>query len=190
MTSPRNRDRRHHGERTVGLIGQRLSGGDRRSVGQADAVAADVVQRPELFDELFATLRSPDDVIRMRAADAIEKVSRTRPELLHPYRAQLLGEIARHPQQEIRWHVAQLLPRLRLSVAERKAAIEIVQRYLEDESGITRTNAMQALADFAERDVSLRPSVRASLAELTETGTPAMRSRGRKLLNHLNHLAD
>ena len=41
---------------------------------------------------------------------------------------------------------------------------------------------MQALADLAERDEQMRYWVLPLLAELTRTGTPAMRSRGRKLL--------
>ena len=44
---------------------------------------------------------------------------------------------------------------------------------------------MQALADLAEHDQQLRRRVLPLLAELTHTGTPAMRSRGRKLLARL-----
>ena len=43
---------------------------------------------------------------------------------------------------------------------------------------------MQALADLAEGDERLRRRV-LPLTELTGTGTPAMRSRGRKLLARL-----
>jgi hypothetical protein len=44
---------------------------------------------------------------------------------------------------------------------------------------------MPALADLAEGDEQLRRRVLPLLAELTGTGTPAMRSRGRKLLARL-----
>jgi hypothetical protein len=44
---------------------------------------------------------------------------------------------------------------------------------------------MQALADLAEHDEQMRRWVLSLLAELTRTGTPAMRSRGRKLLARL-----
>jgi hypothetical protein len=44
---------------------------------------------------------------------------------------------------------------------------------------------MQALADLAEEDPSLRTQVILMLEELTETGSPAMKSRGRKLLKEL-----
>jgi hypothetical protein len=46
---------------------------------------------------------------------------------------------------------------------------------------------MQALADLAEHDEPMRRWLRPLLAELTRTVTPAMRSRGRKLLARLEH---
>jgi hypothetical protein len=44
---------------------------------------------------------------------------------------------------------------------------------------------MQALADLAQRDAELRPGIVRTLRMLTRTGSPAMRSRGRKLLLRL-----
>jgi hypothetical protein len=44
---------------------------------------------------------------------------------------------------------------------------------------------MQALADLAEKDADLRPSIAIQLQELTRTGSPAMQSRGRRLLAKL-----
>lgn len=45
---------------------------------------------------------------------------------------------------------------------------------------------MQALAERAEDDASLRARVVALLEDPSETGSPAMRTRGRKLLDRLN----
>jgi hypothetical protein len=58
--------------------------------------------------------------------------------------------------------------------------------YLADNSKIVRTCTMQALADLAERNPALRQEVVPLLEELTITGSPAMQSRGRKLLARLN----
>jgi hypothetical protein len=46
-----------------------------------------------------------DPVLRSRAADAAEKVSRRRPELLAAHKRRLLGHVAEVPQQGVRWHV-------------------------------------------------------------------------------------
>jgi hypothetical protein len=54
--------------------------------------------------------------------------------------------------------------------------------YLSDPSSIVRTCSMQALADLAEAHPRLRRQVDPLLEQLTRSGSPAMRSRGRKLL--------
>ena len=64
--------------------------------------------------------------------------------------------------------------------------MDIVFDYLRDRSSIVKTFAMQALADLASQDASLRAQILPLLEELTAIGTPAMRARGRKLLQHLN----
>src|SRR5262245_10893810 len=68
-----------------------LSGGDRRSVGRANAVATMVLARPKLFRKLIRSMWDQEPVVRMRAADAAEKASRRKPELLRPFKAELLG---------------------------------------------------------------------------------------------------
>ena len=63
--------------------------------------------------------------------------------------------------------------------------MQILLGYLEDPSSIVRTFSMQALADLASRDERLLAQVMPLIERLTRTGTPAMRSRGRKLLRQL-----
>ena len=164
---------------------QELAGGDRRSIGQANKVAAQVLENPALFESVFDGLLSDDPALRMRCADVMEKVTRVRPEFLAPYKRRLLREIAKIDQQEVRWHVAQVFSRLELTRAERRAAVGILTGYLEDKSKIVKTFSMQALADIAEQDAGLKPAIMAQLEFLTETGSPAMKSRGRKLLARL-----
>jgi len=162
-----------------------LSGGDRRSTGRSDEIVAVVLADPALFGQLIAGLSNPDPLIRMRTADAAEKVTLQRPELLQPYKEQLLDQVSTIEQQEVRWHVAQMLPRMELSPAERRQALNILLGYLEDESKIVKTFTMQGLADLAQQDPTLRDEVIPVLVELTASGSPAMRSRGRQLLKQL-----
>lgn len=164
----------------------KLGGGDRRSIGRSDEVVADILADPSLFDLIFDAIASDDPLIGMRAADAVEKVTARRPELLRPHKRRLLTELALIPQQEVRWHVAQMLPRLSLSALERRQAAAIAESYLGDRSGIVRTCAMQALAELAADDAELRAGVIPLLRRLTSEGTPAMRARGRKLLAELD----
>lgn len=164
---------------------EKLHGTDRRSTGRADEVAADVLAEPNLFGALVDAMTGSDAVVRMRAADAAEKVTRSRPDLLTAHKARLLGEAAAAPQQEVRWHIAQMLPRLELTHNERDRAVQLLLGYLDDESRIERTFAMQALADLAAEDEALRARVTPILERLAAIGSPAMRSRGRKLVDRL-----
>jgi hypothetical protein len=162
-----------------------LEGGDGRTIGRSDQVVTMVSDHPELFPKLIAGLWSAHPIVRMRAADATEKVTRKRGELLQPYKKELLGLMTEAQQQELRWHLAVMVPRLRLNTHERQVAISSLNSYLEDHSSIVKTFALQGLADLAQHEPSIRSRVVEILREATRSGTPAMKARSRKLLIHL-----
>jgi len=164
---------------------KKLSGGG-RSIGRSSEIVAEVMARPGRFRHVFAGLTSDDAVVRMRAADAVEKITAQRPELLQPHKRKLLEVAGSTDQQEVRWHVALMIPRLQLNAKERLVAVDILFDYLRDRSSIVKTFAMQGLAGLAGKDSLLRTKILPLLEELTEIGTPAMRARGRNLLQHLN----
>ena len=162
-----------------------LAGGDRRSIGRANQAAAMVSKDLSLFPELMTGLWSDDPLVRMRAADAAEKVSRKHPKLLARHKTELLGLMAEANQQELRWHLAAMVPRLSLNAKERERAASLLEGYLEDRSSIVKTFALQGLADVAKNDPALRPSVIELLRAAERSGTPAMKARSRKLLPRL-----
>src|SRR5579862_985573 len=137
----------------------RLAGGDRRTIGHAD------------------------EVVRMRAA-----VQKKKRELLEPYKKQLLALMAEADQQELRWHLAAMVPRLVLTAKERQITASSLNTYLADRSSIVRTFALQGLADLAENDADMRAAVMELLREATRSGTAAMKARSRKLLLRLERL--
>ena len=163
----------------------KLTGKDRRSIGESNRVVAKVLADPGLFGVLFDGMLADDPLIRMRAADAVEKITLAHPEYLRSYKSKLIRQVAKVEQQEVRWHVALMFSRLTLTRKERRVVVGILLDYLKDESKIVKTFSMQALADIAEQDAVLRPSIVKLLEKLTRTGSPAMQSRGRKLLAKL-----
>jgi len=163
----------------------RLAGGDRRSIGDADAVARLVATSPRLFDALIHGLWHTDPMVSMRAADAAEKITRRAPELLQPYKKELLGLLSEATQQELRWHLAVMIPRLSLNGKELRRAGGILCSYLVDRSSIVRTFALQGLADLARQEPSMRPAVVELLREAVRGGSPAMKARSRRLLSSL-----
>ena len=166
-------------------IAAMLRGGDRRSIGKSNHIAKLVLSDPKWFPELVECLWNKDPIVRMRAADAAEKVTVARPELLNPHRQELLGLLAEAEQIELRWHLALMVPRLELTSPERQRAAESLQRYLENRSSIVKTFALQGLADLARRDASLRELARRTCEESLRTGTAAMKARARMLLKDL-----
>jgi hypothetical protein len=91
----------------------KLEGADLRSIGRANEVVAEVIADPKLFAAVFSGLQSDNAVLRARAADAVEKITARHPEYLGPYRKSLIGPLAQCDQKEVRWHLAQMLPRIR-----------------------------------------------------------------------------
>jgi len=159
-----------------------LEGSDRRSIGRSNEMARLVLRRPRHFRELIACLWDENPMVRMRAADAAEKVSAKKPRLLDRYKAELLGLLAEAEQIELRWHLAAMVPRLPLTLRERHRAAAALHRYLNDRSSIVKTFALQGLADLARSEAGLRPRVKQLLEDAVQSGTPAMRARARKLL--------
>ena len=170
---------------------QKLKGGDLRSIGRADEVVLDILRSPSLFGEVFGGMLNDDPLIRMRSADALEKISSKHPEYLQPFKTRLINEVTKIKQQEVRWHVAQMFSRLEIDDRERDRIIKILLSYFDtSESKIVKTFSMQTLADFAERDEAIRPQIIKILKNLAKTGSPAMKNRGIKLVNKLNGLKD
>jgi len=128
---------------------QLLSGGDRRSIGAANQVVAMVLAESALLAQIFSGFTNDDPVVRMRCADVAEKVTAQQPELLQPYKKELLNQFAQIEQKEVRWHMAAMLPRLTLTRREEEKVLgRILRSYCEDSSSIVKTMAMQAMADL------------------------------------------
>jgi hypothetical protein len=165
---------------------KKLEGGDRRSIGRVNEVVAGVFADPSLFGVLFEGMLSQDPIVRMRSADAAEKITAERPDYLRPYKSTLINQVAKSEQQEVRWHAAQMFSRLDLTPEERFAVMGILMNYLKDKSNIVRVFFMQGLADIARADNALKPKILRVIREMTETGSPAVINRGRRLLAGLD----
>ena len=162
-----------------------LRGGDPRQLKGVSRAVNDVQHDLSLLPQLVALLDHTDALVRMRAADALEKISRTQPAALEPHRHDLLRLATTTTQASLRWHLAQLIPRLPLATAERRAMFNVFKGYLDDKSAVVKATAMQAMTDFAFADPALRRIVIPLLRALVARGTPAVRVRGSWLLEIL-----
>ncbi|MBI2517937.1 MAG: hypothetical protein HYV95_13620 [Opitutae bacterium] len=171
----------------------KLAEGDLRTLGRSAEVAADVLARPELIDELFDGIAVDDAAVRARAIDALERVAARQPELLQPYKRELLTRVALIEHWTVREHVCQLLPRLgKLTARERRAALRLVRGYLQDKSSIVKACALECLVRL-----SAAPGFAAQRAQAAilvdhcaaRGNTAALRARARRMQRHLAKLA-
>lgn len=158
-----------------------LAGGDRRSIGAADRVATLVHETPARFRELWECLRHPDPLVRMRAADTAEKVTRAAPGLLGAVRDDLLGWLLDDGTKEVRWHLVMLAERLPLTHEE---ATALLRRYetlvATDRSRIVQAEALDAATRLARRFPDMALRVRALIDAAEHAPAPALRARARR----------
>ena len=147
-----------------------LTGGDRRSIGKVDVALSKIKVSPSSIQALLQLMRDTDPVVSMRAADALEKASRTNPEILMPHKHSLLGEIL------------QMLPRLQLTKAERRRAFEIAGNSLQHQSRIVVADALSAMFKLSAGDPDLMSRARDQAARLSSSSSAAVRSRAKRLL--------
>jgi hypothetical protein len=158
------------------LIASVLDGSDRRSIGRVDEVVRLVLNAPRRFPELIKCLSDENPVVRMRAADAAEKVSARKPRLLDRHKGELLGLLSEADEIELRWHLAAMVPRLRLTPPEHRRAVTAFYRYLNDRSSIVKTFALQGSRIFDETTLPCAAACGSSWKMLCD---PGRRRRGR-----------
>jgi hypothetical protein len=159
-----------------------LGGGDRRSIGEVAKIVRMVCADPAAFGQLVPLMQDGDPLVAMRACDAVEKISAARPALLAPHADFILTEVARRPEAEVRWHVAQMIPRLPLTARRRAAAAALLRAYLQDGSRIVRACALDAFWRLAQKDTRLHDEAAALVTKAAASEAPAVRARARKLL--------
>ena len=158
----------------------------RNTRGISGQVAAIVAQEPDLFPELMFGLLHVEARIRGLAADAVAKVAEENPGLLQPFKTEILGLMTEARPAIVRWHLAQLVPRLNLNRNERPRAIGLLRDYLEDRSAIVQVCALTSLVELAAGDRAMLEGLAEEMRGLAKTGSPADKARARNLLSKLN----
>lgn len=127
-------------------------------------------------------ISSSHAVMRMRAADAMEKVSAIHPTVLQSPRRLVLDRLLESDAKDICWHAAQMLPRVQWPGSERPHVYTRLVQALDDPSRSVAANALQALVDlmrqWPERCADTARIVRRSVQQ----GSSALRARARKLV--------
>lgn len=165
-----------------------LTGGHHNSLGRTEEVVELVLADRARLDELFAGLEDPDELVRMRVGDALEKVCAQRPEWFVPEIERLLGEVAAIEQPSVQWHLAQMLQHLRSELSDDQAAraTKLLRRNLTVSSDwIVLNTTMDVLADWAEGDRALAAWLRGELERLSRDARKSVAKRASRHLSDL-----
>lgn len=159
-----------------------LLGKDRRTIGKADNVAHLITDQSS-YDELFALLFHHERTLVMRAADAVEKVTRKHKEFLVPHKDQILSLMKSAIHMELKWHIAQLAPRLPLDADELHEVWSILSYWAQNpnESKIVRVNSLQGLFDMSSNNSAFEMSLIKILDIVEHEPIPSLRARIKKL---------
>lgn len=155
------------------------------SAGRARQVVEMLTVRPKLAGTLIELLWDDHPGIANRAADALERASARRPEILAPWKDALLGRMADAEAGKLCWNLALMIGRSELTIPETERAAAVLRGWLSDKSSIVKTAALHGLADLSRWNPALRAEALDTLRVLSRSGTPAMRARGRILLKTL-----
>jgi HEAT repeat protein len=159
-----------------------LTAGDLRTDGAANEVAALVTANPDLLPDLIDALRSPDDPIRGRAADALEKVARTQGEAVPAYLPQVIDLARRDPVPMVRWHMAMILGHLHPPQEQDAHIRDALLHLLRDASAIVRSWAVVSVCLLARRRPDWAEESIGAVQPLQMDASKAVRTRVRKAL--------
>ena len=163
-----------------------LSGGDLRSIGRSNAVVLQVQHQAD-FDALFSCLFSKNRLVVMRAADAVEKITISRPQYLQKHKDELFQMCMVAKAKELKWHLALLLPRLTLQQHELATAWKLLKTWVTNKKAarIERVNALQALFELSRKDPALTAELARLMQALAAENLPSLNARVKILLKQL-----
>jgi len=159
-----------------------LLGKDLRSLSKTNEVVQ-MVDDQTSFDALFSLLWHHERPLVMRAADAVEKITARHNEFLNPHKTQLLSLLKSAINKELKWHVAQLLPRLNLDEQEVHEVWSTLSYWVQNpnESKIVRVNSLQGLHDLVQRFPMLKEEFERVIHKIEREPIPSLQARIRKL---------
>jgi hypothetical protein len=171
----------------VGGFKEALSGGTRTSVGDADEIIRKLLKAPSGLTEIYKLFLDDDPVVAMRASYVAMRVAEQKPESVKPFAKELLKKLDLYTQQEVRWHIPQLLVHLDLTKAQKRRAYEVVMNWAEtDKSKIVGYYGFQAAADFAETDELLLEDFIPRIRKANKTGAKSIQNRCKKIAKQLD----
>ncbi|MBI3397519.1 hypothetical protein HY045_03525 [Candidatus Woesebacteria bacterium] len=161
-----------------------LSKGDLRTTGASEEVINMALRNNSVVRLVVQGLKDDDPGIKMRSADVLEKIGSIEPRLLQPHKKTFLSVASKSEQQEVQWHMAQIISYLNLTPKELEFAKDTLLRYYNDSiSNIVKAFSLTALAQLSSKNEGLKPVVKILLDKAVKSGTPSIKTRAKKILS-------
>jgi hypothetical protein len=159
-----------------------LCGKDIRIDDESDMSYA-AVQNISDFDTLVPQMFGSDRMAAMRAAGTVEKITVKNPLLLAKYKQKILAFAPKAVNREIKWHMAQLIPRLCLNISELQFAWDLLVKWAADKtnSNSVRVNAIQGLNNLVKLNPAYTGIFIHLLAEIEKQNVPSVCARIRHI---------
>ena len=166
---------------------KQLSGGNRTSVGNADTVIKKVLTDPTGLSEIYDLFLDSDSVVAMRSSYVAMRAAEQNPENVNPFVKDLLKNLDKYQQQEVRWHVPQLLAHAKLTKPQKHKAYDVIMNWVEtDKSKIVGYYGLQAAADIAETDDTLLQDFIPRVRKANKAGAKSIQNRCKKIAKQLD----
>ena len=162
-----------------------LADGDLRSDGFADEAARFILQNPGLIDDLLSALDHRDPVVRSHAADALEKVGRTRPDLIKPACDVLLARTELQEPAAVKMHLSMIFGHLAIYPELRQRLQDALLRLLEGSGAFSRSWAISSLCILGRLEPDSRAVILENLSRAANDSSIAVRTRCRKAIELL-----
>jgi hypothetical protein len=164
------------------------AGGHANSLGRVNEVIKAVLDDKARLDELYNCLFEDDAWVRMRAADALEKICREQPEWLLPYVDRFPKELAVSNQPSVQWHLAQIYREVVLTPVQKRFAAQWLESLLatKEVDWIVAANAMDTLAQFVDEGSFSRDGLLTLLKVQQQHKSKSVVRRASRLLDKLS----
>ncbi len=162
-----------------------LEGGNLRSDGAANQAAEAVLKHDELIGDLVEGLNRSSDVLRGRTADALEKIARTRPDLILPFHPLILDILGKDSVAMVKWHLAMCLGHLACYEEIVPSSKTALINLLNDDAVFTKSWAISSLCIIACLYPQYKNEIIQALVELKNDASIAIQTRVRKAMETL-----
>ena len=166
---------------------KKLAGGNLQSDGRANEVAGIIIGQPELLNQLAEGLFESHDVIRARTAHALERISRTHPEMLLGLLPQFIELAVGDEVPMVKWHLAMIFGNLTISDDTIDVIISTLFRMLKDRSAFVKGWSIVSLTILGRKNRTSRGRIIGKIKPLQDDDSIAIRSKVMKAVKVLEN---